>query len=363
MGSFAKSFEESFKTGAAIGSAGALETMKEKIKKENETAKSSIMIGSLQDRILQEHNNGKITQEEASAGYTALAKMKKSGLESTEVATLAKLAMPNLFDSEKTKGPKGVFVTERNKETGAYQVRNAITGEVVTDPSKISSNAEVMKETMPVEEYVSRITEAAKGKAAVELETQPKIAAEVERAKEEVRLDYPDLDEKSRAAVSAYKFISPRVNQLKNIIDLKVFGDDGLVRLAKQITVDKKGDLIVPDGSPLESVVGLYNDIKLTGFNIAGTAFTGTEKETAFALLNPVGKSDDRIKRDLDSFVNLFATRIESGVGGMKEARKILSDLKLNTSIPSFGSEEEAIKAGVKKGDKIIINGVSGTWE
>jgi len=115
-------------------------------------------------------------------------------------------------------------------------------------------------------------------------------------------------------------------------------------RLAKQISIGPKGDFIVPNGSPLEEVIGLYNDIKLTGFNIAGTAFTGTEKETAFALLDPRAKSDKRIKRDLASFQELFGSRVESGVAGLRGAKETAKEIKAKRE----GSSEGTLGGGVK---------------
>ena len=165
------------------------------------------------------------------------------------------------------------------------------------------------------------------------------------RGEEEMKLDFPNLNEKQQSAMSAYKFITPRVDKLKTLIDEGLFKD---AKLVKQITLDKSGDLVVPDGSPLEEAIGNINDIKLTGFDIAGAAFTGTEKEVAFNLLSPVGKSDKRWKRDLTSFQDLFGTRVESGVEGLKGARKIAEDRNKTGSLLFEGDKEERYQAWKK---------------
>lgn len=349
---FNRSFEKAFISGADNAATTANQTIAERIRKQEEKATKEA--AKLQAQKDYELVRSAISKK--NPGLAAdLANLDVEDMGTETLADINKVLMKQIAP-EITK--KAAYVIGQNA-AGLPETRDAITGQVVNDPSAIVGDAQFFKANIPLEEYIARQSGATSARKDIELEMNPKIAAateeatkdvelarnpeiaaEVKRAQEEVALDYPTLDDKAKSAVSAYKFISPRIEQINKIVDSGVFGKNGLERYAKQIAVNSRGELVVPDGSPLENVIGLYNDIKLTGFNIAGTAFTGTEKETAFALLDPRAKSDERIKRDLKSFEELFSSRIETGVEGLRGAKKIVSDIKASKDLASMSDEE-----------------------
>lgn len=285
--SFGKSFDEAFKPANAAATAGAMDILKEKIKQNNETAQANNIIDYITARKLEEGKKSGVSEEELKASIKQFEGAKKLGLKPEQL----KMMFPNEL-----------------KDQSAVNVYNVGQSGELTSAGQVPHGSKVFKQALTGDEVAAR-------------------SAAGERAKQEVQLDYPDLDDKGKSAVSAYKYISPRVDKLNTLIDSGIFGESGAERLTKQIIATPGGELIVPDGSPLEELVGLYNDIKLTGFNIAGTAFTGTEKETAFALLDPRAKSDKRIKRDLEAFQDLFGTRVQTAVGGLREAKKTAKEI------------------------------------
>lgn len=326
MGQFGNSFAEAFEKSYQTGAAGQQDILKEKIKQDQAKAAEKYKATSLRNA-----NIALATQfadpDVSKKIITVAEAVGDSSAAQKAVNEFSKTMLTQQIKQTAT-GNKPTFMVGRNKDTGLPETRNAITGEVVTDVSQIPGNAAVFKENLSVDEIVDRARGSKEASKQVEAKWNPIIAADVEKAKQDVKLDYPTLDEKGRGALAAYKYIGPRIEKLNGLIDSGVFGKGQAERLTKQIIAGPKGELIVPDGSPLEEVVGLYNDIKLNGFQIAGTAFTGTEKETAFALLDPRGKSDERIKRDLESFRDYFGTRVEAQVGGLREAKKVAQEVK-----------------------------------
>lgn len=268
----------------------------EKIKRNAEKRQSEAIFDVIQIKIAEDQGKSGKTPEDIKAFGEKIDKVAKIGFSPNEAVQIGKMISPELFRDQT---PVNIFMQGND---GSLQK----TGQV-------SGRDKVFKQALTADEMADRSSAST-------------------RAKEEVMLDYPDLDEKGKSAVSAFKFISPRIEKLNQLIDGGIFGQGGAERLTKQIIATPGGELIVPDGSPLEELTGLYNDIKLTGFNIAGTAFTGTEKETAFSLLDPRGKSDKRIKRDLSSFQDLFGTRIQSAVGGLREAKETAKEISSKKS-------------------------------
>ena len=286
MSGFNNSFEKAFNPGMAIGANSALDAMRDKIKQEQLKAEEKF-------KATTTRNSNKamalgLPDQELGKRIIGITESVGDDLESQKNIgeMIAKALNP------KESSPTNIYV--QGNDGAPVQT------------GTVPHGSKVFKKNLTTDEYVER-------------------AEESTRAKEEVKLDYPVLDDKSRSAVSAYKYVGPRVSRLGELVDGGLFKD---ARLVQQITIDKSGDLIVPDGSPLEEAIGLVNDIKLTGFNIAGTAFTGTEKEVAFNLLNPIGKGDKRWKRDLQSFQELFGMRVEAGVEGLRGAKEVAKDVK-----------------------------------
>jgi hypothetical protein len=317
--SFVESFEKVLPTATASSSSASLELMKEKIKKDTLKAEQQTSITSNLSLVAEMAKTMDPASQEQLAPLLNIKHTPESAKSVADFAT--KLA--TMEQKIKTQASLPAVIFDPSKGTYTDTEGNPV--------SKTSPGQTVRSL------FVSPELEADKARARkeVELEMEPAIASEVQRAKEEVSLDYPTMDEKGKAAVSAYKFIEPRIESFKKIVDSGLFKDKGLW---KQVLINKDGSLLVPDGSPLEEAVGLINAVKLTGFNIAGTAFTGSEKEVAFTLLNPVGKSDKQIKTDVDSFLGLFESRIESATEGLRGAKKLTEEIK---SKREGGSEKQ----------------------
>lgn len=357
---FAENFSSAFEKGAATAGAGAIDLMKERIKEDRTKAESAAKVAA--------------NIEAATSGAEALAKQTGDQTVMNNVRALfysqdenGKLkAIPQTEESSKAALS---LVTQGASMAARIKAQSRSLPGVIFDPSK---GTYTDTEGNPVSKiaqgqtvrslFVSPELEADKARARkeVELELEPTIAAEVQRAKEEVGLDYPTMDDKGKSAVSAYKFIQPRIDKFKQIIDSGLFKDKALL---KQISIDKDLQFVVPNGSPLEEAIGLINAVKLTGFNIAGTAFTGSEKDVAFTLLNPIGKSDKQIKTDIDSFLELFEERIETATEGLRGAKKLTAEIKAKRTGASDSNKQIPIppKSQAPKGAK-GWDTVKGEW-
>lgn len=342
---FGDSFSSSFEKSAAVAGAGAIDLIKERIKEDRTKAETAAKISA--------------NAESAISGAEALANATgdNSVAENVKALFYSKGADGKLTPIKQTEESSKAalrLVTQGASLASRIKAKESLPA-VIFDPSKgtytdtegnpVSST----KQGQTVRNlFVSPELEANKARARkeVELELEPEIAAEVERAKQEVKLDYPTIDEKGKAAFAAYKFIEPKIEKFNALIDSGLFKDNSLV---KQIVIDKNGQFVVPNGSPLEEAIGLINAVKLTGFNIAGAAFTGTEKEVAFALLNPIGKSDKQIKTDMTSFLDLFGTRVQTATEGLRGAKKLAGEITAKKNL-KFDNEEEALYQKWKKG-------------
>lgn len=317
MANFGSSFAESFESSYKTSSDATADLIKQSIaKQEAKALEEAKNLKAQQDydnlRTFISKKNPQLANDLGQLDVTDMS----SDTLSTINKIMAKQVAPELAA---TSTPVKGFVVDASSAK-ATPVINPETGK-----PEFAPGTRLLQAPMSAQTVAERTRASKEAGAEVELATKPTIAAEVEKAKQEVKLDYPNLDEKGKSAVAAYKFVSPRVEKLNTLIDNGLFKDATLI---KQITMNKSGDLVVPNGSPLEEAIGYINDIKLTGFNIAGAAFTGTEKQVAFTLLDPTGKSDERYKRDLASFRDLFGTRVEAGVEGLRGAKKIAEEVK-----------------------------------
>lgn len=132
----------------------------------------------------------------------------------------------------------------------------------------------------------------------------------------------PILDQDTKGAVSAYEYSVPRLQRVSEA--LGQISEDDFSNIVKQIQVGANNDLIVPDGSPIEDLVGAINDIRLTGFGLGGKNFTENEAKIVFGRLNPVGKSRARYQRDINSLPDFFQSKIKTGLGGRSNAESVL---------------------------------------
>lgn len=141
------------------------------------------------------------------------------------------------------------------------------------------------------------------------------------------RRDYlvnnPLLDQDTKGAVAAYDYSIPRLERVSKA--LSSIGEKDFGQIVKQIQIGSNNDLIVPDGSPLEDLVGAINDIRLTGFGLGGKNFTENEAKIVFGRLNPVGKSLGRYIKDINSLPDFFKAKINAGTGGSKFSKSVAS--------------------------------------
>lgn len=144
-------------------------------------------------------------------------------------------------------------------------------------------------------------------------------------AQRQATVDNPQVSQDTQGAVAAYQYIQPRLKQIQDIVGQGELSGDGFSRLAKQVTVGKSGELVVPDGSPLESLIGALNDIKLTGFGLGGKNFTENEAKIIFSRLDPTGKSDKRFLQDLNSLQEFFKLKAEAGTRGLSDTKDIIN--------------------------------------
>ncbi len=135
----------------------------------------------------------------------------------------------------------------------------------------------------------------------------------------------PMVNQDTQGAVAAYQYTAPRLKEITDIVNSGALKGDVFSRLAKQITVGKSGELVVPDGSPLETMIGRINDIKLTGFGLGGKNFTENEAKIIFGRLDPTGKSDKRFIQDINSLQEFFKLKADAGTRGLKETKNIMA--------------------------------------
>lgn len=171
------------------------------------------------------------------------------------------------------------------------------------------------------------------------------------QAQREAVTENPALDEKTKGAIGALEFITPRTDAALKALD--EIGEDKFNQLITQgqISVGQNNELFVPNGSPLEDLVKEINDIKLTGFSIAGSAYSDTEKRTVEGGYNPIGKSFKGYKRDILRNKDFFSSRAKAGTMGLKQARDVASNLDTY----SADNEDTKLEVGGKfQGKKIL---------
>lgn len=156
-------------------------------------------------------------------------------------------------------------------------------------------------------------------------------------AQRQATVDNPMVNQDTQGAVTAYEYIQPRIKQIQDIVGNGGLSGDNFTRLAKQVTVGKSGELIVPDGSPLESLIGALNDIKLTGFGLGGKNFTENEAKIIFGRLDPTGKSDKRFLKDLNSLQEFFKLKAEAGTRGLSDTKEIINSGNSETKTSKVG--------------------------
>lgn len=189
-------------------------------------------------------------------------------------------------------------------------------GQLVMDESLASS-----KPVFTIDDQGNLVQSGSVAKNAVvkQLPQSVNQIAEKAKASREATTENPQLDQDTQKAIAALDFLKPRLDNANKILDK--IGKDEFEKLSTQIQIGANNELIVPNGSPLEDLVAELNDAKVTGFSIAGAAYTDTEKATVEGGFNPIGKSFDRFKRDIIRNQDFFTSKARAGTMGLKEAR------------------------------------------
>ena len=320
MAGFGKSFSDAFEKTATVAAAGTLDALKEKIKedvalKKEEATAADDMANAF--KIAEATGDAKLIKAITDLAYTqdsATGKLKANKITPGMAKSASTLATGGFNLMQRVKAlderTKSAYLMQIGDD-GKPKLVDTITNEIITDPSKVKGNAVVFKETLTPEQIGSRAL-----------------------ASREATTENPQLDQQTQSAIAALDFINPRIESANKI--LNSIGKKQFENLVTQVQIGANNELIVPPG-PLEDLVAEINDIKITGFGIAGSAYTGNERQVVEGSLNPIGKSFERYKRDLNRNKDFFSARAKAGTMGLKEARKVA---KKNSSRAIEGSDD-----------------------
>ena len=307
---FNNSFEKSFAQGQTIGASAALESIKEKIKANEESRQSGLIIDTLEARITQNATQSGLPPEQLSGFSKSFDALRKAKLSAAETLSVAKAIAPDQF---KDQAPINIYTQGNN---GAP----TMTGQV-------PAGSKVFKENLSAEEIGARSL-----------------------AQREATTENPQIDQQTQGAIAALEFMNPRIESANSLLDK--IGKKDFEKLSTQIQIGANNEFLVPNGSPLEELVAELNDIKITGFGIAGSAYTGNERAVVEGGLNPIGKGFERFKRDLNRNKDFFSAKAKSGTMGLKEARKIAekgSTYSADKTVKTFEGDKEARYQAWKK--------------
>jgi hypothetical protein len=162
-------------------------------------------------------------------------------------------------------------------------------------------------------------------------------------------INNPMADQDTKAAAAAYEFSLPRMDRIAKALDTGTLDDKKWTSLVEQVAVtpgeDGMIEFAVPDGSPLEDLIGAVNDMSMTGFGIGGKQFTESEQKIIFSALNPKGKSIKRWRKDLNRIPDLLKAKIKAGTGGRDVIAKIgeMESLLSESSGYNQSEQEESL--------------------
>lgn len=127
----------------------------------------------------------------------------------------------------------------------------------------------------------------------------------------------PKLTNEENSMVTTGEQVGDLVGQASKLID------QGVLKGAfKKELIGLGNEYAIPDGSPLEEYSGIIKQLTpAVGFTYGGKTFSETEQKILSDLLKPWGKSDKRIKSDLQEFVKKFEEYKKNLVGGSNAAR------------------------------------------
>lgn len=336
---FGDSFSSSFEKSAAVAGAGAIDIMKEKMKQNDEARKSSFVIDSLESRIVENALRDKKSPEDISALSKSFDALRKAKLTASETLTVAKTLDPSLFND---KAPMDVYVQGND---GSPRKTGTVPG-----------GSKVFKEALTPEQLGARTvaTETAKFDAVKETAARAF----------DLRKEFQSIPE-----VKDYQVIKGQVSSmdalLKNVRtgdgDSALALDQGLITLFNKIT-DPRSVVRESEYERTPQNLSLFNRFggAFEKLKQGGAGLTESDREALVFGAKVIADSRADIYNETvsnyENLANEFGVNPTTVISGFGKAEKFVSD---NT--PSFKTEQEAIKAGRKKGDRVKINGVMGT--
>lgn len=167
-------------------------------------------------------------------------------------------------------------------------------------------------------------------------------------------VDNPTINQDTQGALSAFNFMKPRLQEVNDILSKNPWGQ-GFEKIAKQIVINPNtNELIVPDDykndASLERLVGLLNDMRITGFGLGGKQLTETEQKIVLSGLDPVGKSPERFSKDLQRLPDIFKEKIKAGTMGLSDVKNLLNEESSNPS------NQDDLRVGGSLGGKKILS-------
>jgi hypothetical protein len=334
---FNNSFDKAFNPGMSIGASAAMKTIEDKIKSNEDARKSGAVIDSLEARIIQSSKDK--TPEELEGFSKSFDALRKAKLTSTETLAIAKAIMPDMFGKEQ--GSTQIFVQGND---GAP----VLTGEV-------PKNSKIFKKNLSTEEIGDRITATQDAK----YDSTKEVAARAFSLRNELQA-IPEIKE--------FQTVKNQVLSMDALLNNVKLGDgksalaldQGLITMFNKITdptsVVRESEY---DRTPKNlSLVNRFNGA-LQKLEKGGAGLTQDDRESlvfgAKIIADSRGNEYNRVISNYENLANEFGVKPELVTSGYGKFGGFISK--------SFSSEEEARKSGKKSGDRVTINGQSGTLD
>jgi hypothetical protein len=263
----------------------------------------------------------------------------------------------------------GLFQHERmdiNQRVKDYETMTRITGQLENTREQIKARKEAQEQNYLLrkqmiqqrqEQFERRQSETERRNLALE-ELKSKAAAQGGKPTATERQHYVDSNQMLKSI--------DRVESMLNDPETRKKIDDSRVANFLSDSVETKSIqqfLIRPNIDPavknyLAEVANLRNQYYL---DMSGKAVTGGEALRNYgAVVQPQDSADDVLNK-----MQIAKTRASEKMKDMETYFPSLSIIRggEKSAARSFSSEAEAEKAGLNEGDRVIINGISGTWK
>ena len=345
MGSFCKSFSESFDKTATVSAAGTLDVIKEKIKQNDEVRKSSAALDALEIRIVQNATSkAKNPQEAAEMAFTASASidaLRKAKLPLETTTTLTKMMFPEL-----------------KTDSTPINVYNVGQGGELTSAGQVPAGSKVFKQALTPDEIGARVKSSEEAKYGG-------VKEEAARAFD-LRKEFQAIPQ-----VKDFQIIKNQVSSMDALLNQVKLGDgksalaldQGLITMFNKIT-DPTSVVRESEYDRTPKNLSLVNRFQgaIQKLDKGGAGLTQEDRESlvfgAKVIADSRGSAYNEVLSNYENLSTEFGVKpglVTSGYG------KFESFLKAEPKAQSFKSEADAIKAGKKKGDRVVIGGVSGT--